>query len=413
MLLPGRGPAARRARGGIPGLKAQRLFLWAVAIVAILVIAGAILWRLAADRLIAWAFTPRVSFAESAVAPPPDYRDASAWVARPDLPENPARFVPPGFRAAPRPIAAAFFVPPTAFFGRDRWTAPLDDAETNERLALFTRNQASAFNGIAAVWAPRYRQAALGAFFRPGPEADQALDLAYSDVVRAFAAFLAAQAPDAPLLLAGHSQGSRHLLRLYAERVAGTPLADRVVAVWAVGWPVTPADLARLRLAPCRAREEAGCLLSWQSWAGDADLARAAAGLARARRFTGAPVGSAPMVCTNPLTGGEAPAAGREANLGALLEGRLEPRLAGARCTAPGILALEPSPGDIGPLVLPDGNYHAYDYNLFWANVRADAEARLSAHAARAASAGRPPAPEDMRDEAEAPAATTGAAPAR
>jgi len=29
--------------------------------------------------------------------------------------------------------------------------------------------------------------------------------------------------------------------------------------------------------------------------------------------------------------------------------------------------------------VLPGNNYHVYDYSLFWANVRADANRRLKA----------------------------------
>jgi hypothetical protein len=33
--------------------------------------------------------------------------------------------------------------------------------------------------------------------------------------------------------------------------------------------------------------------------------------------------------------------------------------------------------------VLYGNNYHVYDYALFWANIRADAEARLSAFEAR------------------------------
>jgi hypothetical protein len=33
--------------------------------------------------------------------------------------------------------------------------------------------------------------------------------------------------------------------------------------------------------------------------------------------------------------------------------------------------------------VLPGGNFHAYDYSLFWANIRADIESRLSAFGAR------------------------------
>lgn len=369
-------------------MRAQRIFLWAVAILAMAVIAAAILWATAGERLVRWAVTPTMPFAESPVAPAPDPAAPAAWVARPDLADDPARFVPEGFRPAPRPVAATFFVPPTAFLGRGRWTAPLDDPETNARLALFTRMQASAFNGVSAVWAPRYRQAALGAFFAPGPDAEAALALAYGDVARAFEAFLAAQPEGTPIILAGHSQGARHLLRLVAERVAGTPLAGRVVAVYAAGWPVVAADLDRLGIPPCRGRDEAGCLLTWQSWAGDADLGKARAGLAAALRFTGEPVGGAEMLCVNPLTGGAAPAAPAEANLGALLEDGLRPRLAGARCVAGGFLALEPTPGDIGPLVLPGGNYHAYDYSLFWANIRADAEARLSALARRMGGAG-------------------------
>ncbi len=131
-----------------------------------------------------------------------------------------------------------FFVTPTAYLGRDRWTMPFDDAATNARLALYLRGQASAFNGVGQVWAPKYRQATFGAFLTAKPDAARALDFAYADVVRAFAAFVAAVPPGTPIVLAGHSQGSRHLLRLVAEHVAGTPLAKRVVAVYAVGWPV-------------------------------------------------------------------------------------------------------------------------------------------------------------------------------
>ena len=32
-----------------------------------------------------------------------------------------------------------------------------------------------------------------------------------------------------------------------------------------------------------------------------------------------------------------------------------------------------------GGYVLPGNNYHVYDYSLFWANVRADAQQRLAA----------------------------------
>jgi hypothetical protein len=34
----------------------------------------------------------------------------------------------------------------------------------------------------------------------------------------------------------------------------------------------------------------------------------------------------------------------------------------------------------MGPYVLPGNNYHVYDYSLFWANIRADAERRVAAY---------------------------------
>ena len=40
----------------------------------------------------------------------------------------------------------------------------LDDRPSQSRAELFVRSQASAFNEVAEIWAPRYRQAAFGAF---------------------------------------------------------------------------------------------------------------------------------------------------------------------------------------------------------------------------------------------------------
>ncbi|WP_448580464.1 DUF3089 domain-containing protein [Thermaurantiacus sp.] len=357
-----------------------RRFLWVVLALVVLVVAALIAWRLFAPQLLRTALVPGIDFAQSELAPAPDYSAAESWVARPDLAGNPALFAPEGFRPAPRPAAAAFFVPPTAFFGRDRWNGPLDDATTNERLDMFIRNQASAFNGIAEMWVPRYRQATLGAFLTDRPDAEQALDLAFADVKRAFAAFLEAQPEDRPLLLAGHSQGTRHLLRLLAERRDDPALRGRLIAVYAVGWPVTGADLDTIGLPACASREASACLLSWQAFAADGELDRARADFAAVKQIDGRPIGTAAMLCVNPLSGDGAPAAAG-ANPGTLKDDALVPGLVGARCDPSGLLLIAPKPEGAWPLVFPGGNYHAYDYNLFWAAVRADAEARASAHA--------------------------------
>jgi hypothetical protein len=290
--------------------------------------------------------------------------------------DNPALWTPPGYSPATRPRAAAFFVPPTAFLERGRWNAPLDDPATNDRLALFTRSQASVFNGAADIWVPRYRQATFGAFLKPGPDADRALRVAFGDVERAFAAFLAANPRNVPIILAGHSQGSRHLLRLLPALSAD--VRQRLVAVYIVGWPVAlPEDRTATNLPVCGAGRT-GCIASWQSFAADGELGPALEGFTRVPMIDGLPQGERPMLCTNPLTGDAAPA-GPERNAGTLIEGVLEPRRTGARCDRHGLLLIAPTPRDVGPLVLPGGNFHVYDYALFWANIRADVERRLAA----------------------------------
>lgn len=356
-----------------------RKFLWLIAILIGLVLVGAIVWRLFAPDLLRLSFSPTVSFAESELAPAPDYQAKASWVAHPDIPGNPGLWTPEGYSAAPKPAAAVFFVSPTAWLGRSRWNAPLDDADTNERLERFTRMQASSFNGVAEVWVPRYRQATYGAFLKPGPDALQALGLAYTDVERAFDTFLAAQPADRPIILAGHSQGSLHLLHLLKSRRAA--LGDRLVAVYAVGWVVAmPEDTATFGVPACTGPGQHGCLLSWQTYAADGEIEKALEALAAVPDLSGKPLAGRPMLCVNPLTGGSGKAEA-DRNAGMLVEEKLVPHKVGAACNDRGLLLISPTPKDAGPFVLPGGNFHVYDYSLFWANVRADVEARLSAHA--------------------------------
>ncbi len=53
-------------------------------------------------------------------------------------------------------------------------------------------------------------------------------------------------------------------------------------------------------------------------------------------------------------------------------------RLVPARCDASGFLLIGAAPKDYSGYVMPGGNFHVYDYALFWANIRADAEARTA-----------------------------------
>jgi len=365
-----------------------RRFLWLVAGLTVLVVLGGIVYALFSQQLMKIALVPTAKFEDAAAAPASAYSDKSLWIARPDIGGNPSLWTPPGVAGAGSGPAQAevFFIHPTSYLERSRWNAPLDDKDSQWRARLFVQSQASAFNGIGEVWAPKYRQATFGAFLTSKAEAGRALDLAYRDVLAAFDYFLAHAPKDRPIILAGHSQGSLHLTRLLADRIAGRPEAKRIVAAYVVGWPVsTTADLPRLGLPGCASADQAGCILSWQSFAEPADPKMVTDLYDSSTGLTGAPRGGSPMLCVNPLTGTQGADAPASANLGTLIpnedltQGRLQAPGVAARCDVRGFLLLGNGAPALGPYVLPGNNYHVFDYALFWANVRADSARRLAA----------------------------------
>jgi hypothetical protein len=362
-----------------------RRFLWVVAGLVLLFLIGALALRLFGAELMRWTMIPSAEFEGGPPAPANAYARREMWIARPDLPDSPALWTPPGVSRDIAQRASVFFIHPTSYLEKSRWNAPLDDKESQWRARLFVRSQASAFNRVGEIWSPKYRQAAFGAFLTTRADAQKALDFAYRDVLAAFDAFLAQVPADRPILLAGHSQGSLHLTRLLADRVKGKPLARRIAAAYAVGWPISlTADLPRLGLPACERRGQAGCLLSWQSFAEPADAKL----VTDVYDATPARAGS-PMLCVNPLTGAAGGAAPAAANRGTLVPnadltaGKLQAPGVPARCDVRGFLLIGEDTPDLGPYVLPGNNYHVYDYALFWMNVRDDAAARLAAFETR------------------------------
>lgn len=371
-----------------------RKFLYVIAGIVVLVLAALVTLRVFSEDLTEWAFVPDVGFANQPAKDPRSWEGSAMWIARPGLTPDPSRWLPAGVSApaAPLPVSV-FFVHPTSYIEKGAWNADFTDPATRARAELFVRGMASPFNGATGLWAPRYRQAAVGAFLTAKPEANEAIDLAYGDVLSAFDAFVKQAPADRPIVLAGHSQGAFLLRRLLRDRVAGTPLANRIAAAYVIGWPVSLAhDLPRMGLPACHGPDEAGCVVSWLSVADPADTTMLVRAYGRRTGLDGKPVGDSAFLCTNPLTGrADEAAAPAAANLGTLVlqvdKGATEPKGAKlvkgavpAACGADHFLHLGPPPElDLGPYVLPGNNYHLYDVTLFWANLRADFERRVAA----------------------------------
>lgn len=365
-----------------------RKFLYLIAGVIVLFLALMVALRVWSDDLTEMAFVPGVSFAQQRALPPESWESPAMWVARPGLRDDPAAWLPPGVTLPARKLpVAVFFVHPTSYIARDAWNASLDDATSRDRAALFVQGMASPFNEAEAIWAPRYRQAAVGAFLTAKPEAGQAIDLAYGDVLAAFEIFTRHLRPGQPIALAGHSQGAFLLRRLMRDRIAGTPLSQRLVGAWVIGWPVSlDHDLPRMGVPACERADQAGCVVSWLSVADPADTAMLVAAYGRRTGLDGQSVAGSAFLCTNPLTGTQASGADAGANLGTLVPdlaargGVLAPKVVPAACEADHFLHIGPPPKlDLGPYVLPGNNYHLYDVTLFWANLRIDFERRVAA----------------------------------
>lgn len=368
-----------------------RKFLYFVAFCVVLAVGAVVALKYWGRELATIGLVPTETFKPQRPLAGNAYDDPRMWFARPGLSGGPAAFLPSGFnpKAAgedgqPLPVAV-FFVHPTSYLNRAHWNATLDDAESQDRARLFIRGMASPFNRAREIWVPRYRQATFGAFLTDDPQARQALDAAYADVAMAFDYFVASVPKDTPIILAGHSQGSLHLARLLHEKVAGTPLASRIVAAYPIGWPISVMhDLPALGLPACERADQPGCLVTWSSFAEPAEPGELSEAYSASPGLDGQPRGDEPILCTNPLlgqVGGEAPAS---ANLGTLVpnatlsEGELKPGLVPARCDERGLLLIGPPPA-LGPYVLPGNNYHVYDIPMFWANLRRDFATRLAA----------------------------------
>ncbi|MCJ7420276.1 DUF3089 domain-containing protein [Sphingomicrobium astaxanthinifaciens] len=393
-----------------------RIFLWFIALATLLVVAGSFAFFQFGDRILADQAMPKVEFVAPPEAEEPTYASADAWWARPDLPDSLADWQPDPYQGAaqievaadtaagaegpatagegpaPERPVAVFFIHPTTYLQTDRWNADMQlEGMARTRAELFVKSQASAFNNIGEVWAPRYRQATFGTFLSQSDNAQAALDVAYGDVREAFGVFLEAN-PSRPVVIAGHSQGALHALRLLTDH--RDALGERLVAAYVVGWPVdAAADLPATGLDACSGPAQARCLMSWLTFGDPPNASLVLRDWLKADGYAGLRRDRDRLVCTNPLTGGEDREAVPADNPGLLVPdaklttAQLLPGSVGARCDR-GLLLLNGTVPALGPYVLPGNNYHVFDYALFWGAVRADLEQRYAAWAAAAPGAG-------------------------
>ena len=327
--------------------------------------------------------------------PTPDYSDLGYWAASP-YKHDPSDSIPPFLKDEKRDTRAdVFFIHPTSFLGTAdendilnagdnrrelfnalktaAWNADLTDSvvnnRTNSRSILY---QASVFNGSCRVFAPRYRQANIKAFFVPRSAASQqAFDLAYSDIKAAFTYYLQHENQGRPIIIASHSQGSLHAIRLLQEFFDGKPLQQKLVCAYVVGYQI-PLD-AFQKIPVGSSPTMTGCFVGWRTYQ-----------QGTTPRLVEQENGNS--VCVNPLTWTTATAwADKTQNNGSLIGfNRLLPQMVGAGIEPTYNILWATLPEKAGERMQNMKNLHTFDYNLFWMNIRANVKERIDAYLATA-----------------------------
>lgn len=355
---------------------------------------GAVLALSLAALLAACGGGPAKPFDISAAPPAPDYARLAAWLALPGT-DGRERSTPSGLTPVSETGAPAdvFFIHPTRTSARDVWNAPWDASDADAPLnAPVLLAQLSVFNGCCRLYAPRYRQATLR-----GLGEQPVVDLAYSDVARAFRTFIAGHNDGRPFILASHSQGTAHAIRLVQAEILGTPLQDRLVAAYLIGGYV-PSNFAEAGLPVCDAPRQTGCVVTWNAGKIGSLTARI---VIRGKTYwwRGAQRvdDPAPALCVNPLdwrAGDSATPMPADANPGSLGFPQkpypttvttlppLDLHLTGARCHE-GMLEVS-LPDTAGPaysdgLTRLAGSYHLNDFGLFYGALRSNAVDRVAA----------------------------------
>jgi hypothetical protein len=303
----------------------------------------------------------------------PDYSNINYWAAHPDK-KNPSDSVPKNIVSYPvyGKNVDVFFVYPTSYLDTsmpEGWNAKLNDAKIN----IYTDYssilyQASVFNEVGKIYAPRYRQANINAYYPITKEdtvkAIAAFDLAYVDVKNAFEYYLSHYNNDRPIIIASHSQGSTHTIRLLKEYFDGKPLSKKLVAAYVVGMVINPAIFSSLK--SCDKPSETGCICAWRTFEEGYE-----APFVKKENFK--------SIVTNPLSwNSDNPMVERFKNEGSILYNfkKIMPNVAGA-INHEGVL-WTPKPKFFGNVLIRTKNYHIADFNLYYASIRKNAATRVT-----------------------------------
>lgn len=259
-----------------------------------------------------------------------------------------------------------FFIHPTTYLQKEfvGWNADVNDIAINDK----TDNsailyQASAFNEQSRLFAPRYQQAHINSFYINPEIAKEYFDIAYNDVKSAFEYYLKNYNNGRPIIIASHSQGTKHAGRLLKEFFDDKPLQKQLVCAYIIGMPIPVNYFPTLK--PCTNENQTGCIVGWRTYKNGYVPA-----LIEEEKFK--------SIVVNPLTWTtDENYASTKLNKGGILQNfrKIVPNVVDAQVHQNVLWACKPDV--FGKLFFTKKNFHIGDINLYYMNIRENVRTRI------------------------------------
>ena len=293
----------------------------------------------------------------------PDYSKAENWAY---------------FDLGEQKSADLFLVCPTVDT-KDEYNMSMNDEEVKKSFFGALNMERGIYEDCTRMFAPYYRQAALKIYDLSPEDREPYLELAYKDVSAAFSWYLENRNNGRPIVLAGFSQGADMCYRILKEYFSDSALQDQLVAVYAIGWPMTE-EMIRLnpQIKPAAAEDDTGVVVTFECESEEL-----------AETFI-CPIGQK-GISINPLNWvTDSTPADKSLNAGACFtdySGGIRREVTGlCGCYIDperGVLKVtDVTPEEFPPIlpILPEGSYHLYDYQFFFRNLQQNVDCRINSY---------------------------------
>lgn len=292
----------------------------------------------------------------------PDYNKENSWAVLPSKYQE--NFKAYASNRLDTLQADVFYVYPTLNTSKKdiRWNVPITDTEQNDKvLNKAVLMQASAFATSGKVYVPLYRQAHLRSYSLYKKGGKEAQDLAYSDVKRAFEVYLKKYNNGRPILMVSHSQGTTHTIRLLKDFFDNKPLQKQLIAAYIPGIGIKKDEFSSIK--PMTSPKELGGFVSWNTFKKNHYPKK------NKEKYKGA-------VTTNPITWDHSIETSLSQHKGFLYTNKKLYTEALKIKVTDGLIWSTSPKFPLRFFMSFMKNYHAGDINLFWQDIRENAELR-------------------------------------